>query len=67
MTVSAFVERPSPEPKRFSNTELLEIFADCKRKHGDDLGLMFMSLNLELEYRIAELELRLAKLEAKRK
>jgi hypothetical protein len=65
MTVSAFVERP-PQPKR-TNNDLLEIFADCKRRYGSDLGLMFMSLILDGEDRIASLEQRLEKLEAKRR
>jgi hypothetical protein len=47
MTITALVERP----KR-SNGELLEIFADCKRRYGDDLGLMFMAMHLESEDRI---------------
>jgi hypothetical protein len=61
-TISAFVERPS---KR-TNDELLEIFADYKRRYGD-LGIMFMALHIENKDRIAALEERLAKLEAKRK
>jgi hypothetical protein len=64
-TISAFVER---DPKRFSTSELLQIFADVKLKYGsDDLGLLFLSMHLELEEHIAELELKVARLEAKRK
>ena len=50
-----------------NKSDLLEIFADCKRRYGDDLGLMFMALHVELEDRVAALEQRLAKLEAKRR
>jgi hypothetical protein len=50
-----------------NRTDLLQAFADCKRQYGDDLGLMFMSLNLQLADRIAELEQRVARLEAKRR
>jgi hypothetical protein len=65
MSVTAIVDRCTS--KRFSSNELLEIFADCKRRYGDDLGLMFMAMHLESEERIAELELKVAKLEAKRR
>jgi hypothetical protein len=64
MSVVAIVDRTS---KGFSSSELLQIFHDCKARYGEDLGLMFMAMHLESEERIAELELKVAKLEAKRR
>jgi hypothetical protein len=64
MSIVAIVDRDS---KCFSDAELLQIFADCKRKHGDDIGLMIVGLHLENLARIEDMEHRLAKLEAKRK
>jgi hypothetical protein len=61
MSVTAIVDRTS---KHFNSSELLQIFHDCKARYGDDLGLMFMAMHLESEERIAELELKVAKLEA---
>jgi hypothetical protein len=65
MTVSAFVERP-PEPKQFSNDELLAAFREYKEKFGD-VGLAVTAMHLEALKHIASLEERLAKLEAKRR
>jgi hypothetical protein len=60
MTVRAFVER--------TTDDLTETFRAAKRRHGDgDLGLLFMALHCELKDRIDELELKVAKLEAKRR
>jgi hypothetical protein len=60
------VERKSSAPQ-LTDKELLQIFAGCKLRHGDDIGLMIVGLHLENLARIEDLELRLAKLETKKR
>jgi hypothetical protein len=62
---AAFVER-TPEPKQFSNDDLLTVFTQYRQKFGD-VGLAVTAMHMEALERIASLEERLAKLEQKRK
>jgi hypothetical protein len=53
----------TPVVTEHNETDLLQRFADLKRRFGDDLGLVIAGLHCEFEARVEALESKLAKLE----
>ena len=56
----------APERKHFNNDDLLTVFQQYRQKFGD-VGLAVTAMHMDALERIAALEHRLAKLEAKRR
>ena len=55
------------ERSKLSTEDLKHVFDDLRAQYGGDFAATFTALHLQTEERIAELELRLAKLENRKK
>lgn len=58
---------PTIASKQFSHEELKQMFDGVKQDYNNDFVLMFMAMHLETMERCAQLEMKIAKLELKKK